>query len=112
MNMYIDPEFKKKEITRTICIWFENVNTRSDLDLKRMNDMNISLNEMMVNVDTTITACTSCASELRLSLMSTDEIMKIEMGLYKLMSDPERDRVREQGHEQARAHEPTTHSYS
>jgi hypothetical protein len=78
-------EFERNEITRTICVWCEKVSTRSHLDLKRMNDMNMNPNEMMINVDTTITACTSCVNDLKLKSMSAEELMKTEMDLYKLM---------------------------
>ncbi|KAH2911500.1 hypothetical protein KXW25_002440 [Aspergillus fumigatus] len=44
-------EFERNEIMRTICVWCEKVSTTSHLDIKRMNDMNTSPNEMMFNVE-------------------------------------------------------------
>ncbi|KAH3141802.1 hypothetical protein KXW18_001709 [Aspergillus fumigatus] len=77
-------EFERNEIMRTICVWCEKVSTTSHLDIKRMNDMNTSPNEMMFNVDTTITACATCVNDLNLKSMCAEELMKMEMDMYKL----------------------------
>ncbi|KAK9638254.1 hypothetical protein HCH54_009116 [Aspergillus fumigatus] len=79
-------EFERNEIMRTICVWCEKVSTTSHLDIKRMNDMNTSPNEMMFNVDTTITACATCVNDLNLKSMCAEELMKMEMDMYKLMA--------------------------
>ncbi|KAJ8194803.1 hypothetical protein LV164_003280 [Aspergillus fumigatus] len=47
--------------------------------------MNMSPNEMMFNVDTTITACATCVNDLNLKSMCAEELMKMEMDMYKLM---------------------------
>ncbi|KAH3013959.1 hypothetical protein KXW60_008449 [Aspergillus fumigatus] len=45
--------------------------------------MNMSPNEMMFNVDTTITACATCVNDLNLKSMCAEELMKMEMDMYK-----------------------------
>ncbi|RHZ43840.1 uncharacterized protein CDV56_102291 [Aspergillus thermomutatus] len=87
INTYIciNMDFKRNETMHMICIWCEKVSTHSDLDLKRMNDMNMKPNKKMINVGTIIMACTSCMNDLKLNHMPRDELMKMEMNLYKRM---------------------------
>ncbi|KAH3202044.1 hypothetical protein KXW62_008429 [Aspergillus fumigatus] len=60
-----------------------NVGQAAGDESKQMNDMNMSPNEMMFNVDTTITACATCVNDLNLKSMCAEELMKMEMDMYK-----------------------------
>ena len=76
---------KRNEVRRTICVWCEKVSTHSSLDLERMDDMNMNVNESMVWLDTTITACSPCYDNLKLANMPPEQLMKTEMDMYRLM---------------------------
>ncbi|KAH2911498.1 hypothetical protein KXW25_002438 [Aspergillus fumigatus] len=54
--------------------------------------MNMSPNEMMFNVDTTITACATCVNDLNLKSMCAEELMKMEMDMFNpvYMQKPEK----------------------
>jgi hypothetical protein len=47
--------------------------------------MNAKPNKIMVNIDTTITACTSHVNDLKPNHIHPNELMTIEMDFYKLM---------------------------
>ncbi|KAH1547717.1 hypothetical protein KXX57_002310 [Aspergillus fumigatus] len=56
-------EFERNEIMRTICVWCEKVSTTSHLDISA-----------------------TCVNDLNLKSMCAEELMKMEMDMYKLMA--------------------------
>ncbi|GAQ07533.1 hypothetical protein ALT_4854 [Aspergillus lentulus] len=52
--------------------------------LDKRKRMNVKLNKIMVNIDTTITACTSRVNDLKPNHIHQDELMMRKMDFYKL----------------------------